>query len=42
MEQYRTAVPDTLALALACYVAYVTLIMFDTMQVPLADVLSLC
>ena len=38
MEQYRTAVPDTLV----CYVPYGTLIVFDTMQVPLADVLSLC
>ena len=38
LEQYRMAVPDTLV----CYVPYGTLIIFDTMQVPLADVLSLC
>ena len=38
LEQYRMAVPHTLT----CYVSYGTLILFDTMQVPISDVLSLC
>lgn len=32
------AIPHTSA----CYVPYGTLIMFDTMQVPISDVLTLC
>ena len=38
LEQYRMAVPHTLA----CYVPYGTLIMFDSMHVPLSDILTLC
>ena len=38
LEQFQQAIPDTLA----CFLLYGTLIIFETIAVPIADILGVC